>query len=285
MARINIEDTLFKEKSFEKLLIKLGSKRAALGALVEAFILAQKWYKSTASDRLIPQEEWDREEIAKELVEVGYAEIREKGVYLRGSEDQFGWLIQRQEAGAKGGAKKAENRLATASDRLPDVSGLYPLTLTPSLSPSLSLSQSPALFEKNTLSSETEHQGVIETFPAASGQGGWRCLLKIYNDNRGTLPEAKAWNKDREKKAQARWKELPDEEQWIKVVKYFASSAWHTGWNERGWVASFGFILQQGRWLEAAEKSGIAPRNKSHAREMNNLNALDEALKIIGEQK
>lgn len=142
MARINIEDSLFKEKSFEKLLIKLGSKRAALGALVESFMLAQKWYKATASDRLIPLSEWEREEIAPELIEVGFAEVRENGIYVRGSEEQFAWLVQRQVAGAKGGAKKAQNSLAVASGRLAEPSGVYPLTPTPTLSPTLPLSLS-----------------------------------------------------------------------------------------------------------------------------------------------
>lgn len=273
MARINIEDTLFKEKSFEKLLLKLGSKRAALGALVEAFILAQKWYKATASDRLIPLHEWKREEIADELIEVGFAEIREHGVYVRGSEEQFAWLLQRQEAGAKGGAKKAENRLATASDRQPTVSGVYPPTPPLSLSPTPPLSHSPAL-EKNTLLSE--NLAPPETLPAASGQGSWRCLLEIYNQHRGTLPQAKGWNKDREKKAQARWKELPDEAQWIEVVKFFASSAFHCGSNDRGWTANFGFILQQGRWLEAAERSGNKQTARRDVKVQNNMDAYDQ---------
>lgn len=157
MARINIEDSLFKERSFEKLMFKLGSRRAAIGAIVEVFMLAQKHYLSEANDRLIPIDDWKREEISDEIIECGFAEIRTKGIYVRGSKEQFSWLIQRQEAGRKGGLAKSNKKnlsLATDSDRLPDVSDSKPLTLSPTLTPTLTLTLTHSQKEKKAPSNK-----------------------------------------------------------------------------------------------------------------------------------
>ena len=146
MARINIEDSLYKEKRFEKLMLKLGGRRAALGALVEAYMLAQKHYLNEANDRLIPFEEWAREEIAPEILECGLAERRDKGIYLKGSETQFGWLKQRSDSGKTVSQKKLDSLAKNRSKRWPkkirtdqngirtDVNGSEPLSLSLSLS-------------------------------------------------------------------------------------------------------------------------------------------------------
>lgn len=60
MARINIEDSLFKDDRFLELVARLGNKTLALGVIVEAFILAQKHYLKESNDRLIPLSEWER---------------------------------------------------------------------------------------------------------------------------------------------------------------------------------------------------------------------------------
>jgi len=167
MARINIEDSLFKDDRFTDLVIKLQSRTMALGALVEAFILAQKFYLATASDRLIPHAEWARLKHGQDLIECGLAESFEGGVYVRGSENQFSWLIQRQEAGRRGGlakSNKEEKSLAVASGRLAKPSGSKPLTLT-------------LTKNKNTLSDPTgSDHAELE-----SGEGGFN-LEQIYQE-------------------------------------------------------------------------------------------------------
>ena len=133
MARINIEDSLFKEKAFEKLVIKLGGRRQALGALVELWMVAQKFYLTTVNDRMIPLNEWTREELCDELIECGFAEHRDNGIYVRGSEKQFSWLVQRSDAGKSSARIKAEKKSTTVNDRPTTVNGSQPLTLTPTL--------------------------------------------------------------------------------------------------------------------------------------------------------
>lgn len=137
MARINIEDSLFKDPRFIDLCIHYGDKQKALGTIVWAFVLAQKHYSDISSDRLIPLSEWKRSLSDGKLIDLGFAELREKGVYVCGSEKQFAWLVQRQEAGKKGGDAKSSIRKKRVAVAKRELTVAKPLTLTPSLSPTL----------------------------------------------------------------------------------------------------------------------------------------------------
>lgn len=143
MARINIEDSLFKDKRYQKLLIKVGCEYKALGLIVAGWNLAQKhWLKHGH----IPKKAWPDD--LDLLIEVKLAERSSEGnVYIKGSKDAFKWLEQRSIAGksksktkltkAAQNLKKAE-RGSNGSQR--GANGTEPLTLSPSLSPSPSLS-------------------------------------------------------------------------------------------------------------------------------------------------
>lgn len=130
MARINIELSLFADSRFLNLVASTGCRYRAMGMVMEAFILAQKFYLNTDSNRMIPIDEWNEREMPAALIEAGIAKIKDdKFVYVRGSSEQFKWLLQKQSAGIKRQAAYAERRPAAAS-------GSNPLTLSPSLSPS-----------------------------------------------------------------------------------------------------------------------------------------------------
>ena len=128
MARINIEDSIFKDTRFFDLSLKLGSKRTALGALVEAFILAQQYFLKS-SDHLIPLEKWKEQKISDELIEVGLAEMVDDGIYVKGSKEQFGWLKQKSEAGKKN-RTGVNVRLTGVNVRLTGDVGRRPLSLS-----------------------------------------------------------------------------------------------------------------------------------------------------------
>ena len=155
MARINIEDSLFKDIRFDELKMKLGSVDTALGAMVRAWSLAQKWYLKEETCRLIPLSEWKKQRISDFIIEVGLAEVRENGVYVAGSDEQFAWLLQRQLAGKKGG--RPPNRNKQEKEKGPDKvplraeSGSNPLSLSLSLPLSHSLNGS-----SNSKSSEED---------------------------------------------------------------------------------------------------------------------------------
>lgn len=107
MARINIEDSLFRDHRFMDFIIKMKNPDAALGALVRAWILAQKWYLTP--EKTIPIADWEKQRLPSEIIEVGLAEISDGKVRVVGIDDQFAWLEQRVIAGRKGGLSAKKN--------------------------------------------------------------------------------------------------------------------------------------------------------------------------------
>lgn len=129
MARINIEDSILKDDRFTDLCIKTGSRIMALGIVCEAFILGQRYFLNEESGRFIPLNEWKRKEALGLLIDVGLAEVRELGVYIKGSEKHFAWLLQKQNAGKRGGRpnqNKQQEKKADALSRKAEESGEKP---------------------------------------------------------------------------------------------------------------------------------------------------------------
>lgn len=125
MARINIEDSLFKDQRWWKLMIKTQCEYKALGLIVKAWILAQEhWLKYKS----IPAKTWPKE--LNILIDVEFASKRENGdVYIKGSKKAFAWLDQRSNAG------KHKNRQNQYNDKgverpLTERNGMEPLTLS-----------------------------------------------------------------------------------------------------------------------------------------------------------
>ena len=233
MARLNIEEDLHKDNRFINLIIKLGCRRKALGALVEAWMLDQKYYLTTANDRLIPLNEWERQNIENAIIDVGLAYKRDGGIQMAGADKQFKWLLQRQNAGA---ASKLKKKGTTVKRPLAAVQR----TETSSLS---SLSSS--------LSSLTPNSENVS--PSAHSSGELPTLARIWNENCGTLPKVKACSSQRTRKAISLWRLHPDEEYWVRVTRTLAESKFCTGANDRGWIASFDFLLQPDTHNKALE--------------------------------
>ena len=146
MARINIEDSLFRDSRWLKLLLKVGCEYKSIGLITRAWMLAQDTW---LEHRSIPFSLWNKD--LDILIEVGFAEIRDKSFYIKGSQIAFAWLEQRSNSGKKGGEAKAKR---SSSGRQAIVSGSKPLTLTliPTLTPTLNLTQSLNL---NTIAATT----------------------------------------------------------------------------------------------------------------------------------
>jgi hypothetical protein len=106
MARINIEDSLYKDHRFFELLQKLGSTDAALGAVVRAWTVAQEYW--IANGVGIPLPVWKKQKLRPELIEVGLAEERGEFIYVCGSEMQFAWMTLKIKAGRTGGRVSAQ---------------------------------------------------------------------------------------------------------------------------------------------------------------------------------
>jgi hypothetical protein len=184
VARINIEDSIFKDQRFINLMFKLGSLEMALGSLVRAWMLAQKWFLSP--EKMIPISDWKTQGIKDEIIEVGLAtQIGEK-IRLSGSDAQFGWLMQCSAAGKKGGPAaamaRAENIKESERRGTSGHVGSRPLTLTPSPSPSPSLSQAHSQKLK-TIAQQVERV-YQELYPRKEGKtrGMKRLARQIKNE-------------------------------------------------------------------------------------------------------
>lgn len=122
MARINIEDSLYKDKRWEKLLIKTGDSRIAKGAILEAFTLAQEHFQNASTEGLIPFRDWEISDMHPALLDSGVAEKREKGIYVMGMKTNFVWLEQKSNAGRKS-AETRKAKLNEAERNSTDVNG------------------------------------------------------------------------------------------------------------------------------------------------------------------
>jgi hypothetical protein len=131
MPRINIEDKLWGEERFQDLLIKVQNRHVAKGMILEAILLAQRYWCSVTSPRqCIPVDEFNKLGL-KPLLEVNLAKITDTGIYLCGSEDHFSWWFQRVEAGRSGGIAKSSNakrNLAGAKQNVPSSSSGRPVS-------------------------------------------------------------------------------------------------------------------------------------------------------------
>ena len=99
MARINFEDSIYSDFRFINLINRFGSIEFALGSLVRAWHLGQKYYLNEKTNRMIPLKKWNQQGIKMDIIEVGLAEIIDDHVYIKGAEKQFAWLLRQKAAG------------------------------------------------------------------------------------------------------------------------------------------------------------------------------------------
>ena len=106
MARINIEDRLFKDPRFSKLVLELGSFELAIGTLISVWLFAQEYWTKTQNG--IPLSAWSKRKFPRALIECEFAIIVDNEfVYVKGCKSNFDWLLKRRDAGRKGGLKKS----------------------------------------------------------------------------------------------------------------------------------------------------------------------------------
>ena len=212
MARINIEDSLFKKRSWTDLCIQLGDRNAALGALFFAWSMAQNYWSPDKNP--IPLTVWEEEGLEDAIIDVGLAEKRPDGVYMKGSEEQFAWLIQKHDAGQKGGRPKKETkrgetgRLAGETGRNRAASDAN--RVEPSYSSSSSNSRIPPLKPPpggagtgEEKLGEAEFQEAYSAYPGKSGSGTGReryhRVIKTRKEHRELLRAIEAYRLDLER--------------------------------------------------------------------------------------
>lgn len=110
MPRIAIEEGVWSDPRFQRLLISSGDRHRAVGLLVNLWRLAQKFW---LPGRLpIPKQDWADAELGQELIACGFAEEREDGFYARGAESHFQWWFDGIEQRRMAGQRSAEARRA-----------------------------------------------------------------------------------------------------------------------------------------------------------------------------
>lgn len=109
MARINVDDKLFLDPRYQKLVAKLGCPKLALGNLLTAWFLAQRYWVPNKQE--IPISVWNESDISEELFKLGLAKLSTASVYVRGTEERCEWLFSVRERGSKGGSTRAARRL------------------------------------------------------------------------------------------------------------------------------------------------------------------------------
>jgi hypothetical protein len=98
VARLNIEESLYTDERFFELVALVKSGELALGKLVRAWTVAQKYH---LSHREIPTEVWVKQRLDQVLIDVDFAERTATGVRMRGQDEQFAWLVNASRAGKK----------------------------------------------------------------------------------------------------------------------------------------------------------------------------------------
>lgn len=99
-----------------KLCIRLGDERTAIGAVILAWRIAQKYW--CPEKQPVPQEAWVQSGIGREIIDVGLAKETEAGIYISGAEEHFAWYFGRLEAAKKGGQARASRAQRDTSGRL-----------------------------------------------------------------------------------------------------------------------------------------------------------------------
>ena len=117
MARINIEDSIYQDQRFIDLCIKLGSLDHALGSIIRAWSIGQKYFVAETHQK-IPKSEWVKHKLNSAIIEVGLAREDDDGIWVCGAKEQFEWLAERIESGRKGGKKSVQNRPRDEKGRL-----------------------------------------------------------------------------------------------------------------------------------------------------------------------
>lgn len=147
MSRINVEDRLWNDYRLKLLAKSMGSEFTAIGALLSFWRVAQDFW---VKNELVPEDVFHGLGLPEGLLEAGFAERTERGIYACGAETQFSWLLNAKKSGKKGGIasgikrRNKNNVLSVEAKRSgPSISAKHKASETnppsPSPTPSLSL--------------------------------------------------------------------------------------------------------------------------------------------------
>lgn len=215
------------------------SKAEAIGHAILWFKYAQDKY---VADKPITEEMFKYMGFNEGLFPV-FAHRDASGIQATSSEVHFGWLKkgidQRREAGKARalGARDEKGRLISQQT----ASGNPAETQRPaSGAPAVASASQPSYSSSPSYKEEKEKkkgEGALAAPPMH-----W--LGDLWNELRGTLPKCRSTNPDRLRFIGLRLKDSPDRDTWVDAITRVRDSAFCNGKNDRGWVATFDFLIE-----------------------------------------
>jgi hypothetical protein len=261
MPRININEKLYADPRFKALCRLVGSEETALGRMVLVFRMAQEYFGEDA--QLIPVEIWDIQGF-EHVEKVGLVERHDEGIYVKGSSENFDWLIKRKAAAKLGGLKSAQARrekygsaqpvqnmsteaLAEANSKHVSKQTFENVEAPPNL---LSLSLSPSLI-LNTYTSNKPcvHNGEDgdEKYSMADA------IVNVWNQTlTDVLPKVTKLTDKRKTHINAQLKKYPDMEHWQVCFEKVKASDFLTG-RSGLWKCGFDWALNENNRTKVLE--------------------------------
>lgn len=113
MARLNIEERFWMDTRLKALSSKLGSEFMAAGSLLFFWRLAQEQYKK---GRLISESQFKLGGFPDALFDCEFAERTPEGIRAKGDKTNFKWIIDKINAGKRGGIISGKSRSSKVKD-------------------------------------------------------------------------------------------------------------------------------------------------------------------------
>lgn len=250
MARINIEDQIFKDGRFLDLAIDIGCKYKAMGVIVFLWAMGQEYWKKDKS--LIPKHLLESHPHVNSLINCNFIQQQEHGFYVSGAEKHFDWLLVRTESARKAGIASGKSRRSNSNDlqrtktnqTQPNATKTNPPTLTPTL-------LNPTSGKASTVSTEQDSSTV-------------RPSLTVDFVLNSTAPEVWArWNKQ--------FGEQYVNSEVLKLYQQLLENPASVPKTPRGWIKTIGGWLQKGLELTKEPKAPEKPGPKGRAKELVDL--------------
>jgi hypothetical protein len=246
MAQVRIDECLLNDPRFKQLvrliekqipdlLTPAEKEELALGKCWRAFHVAQKYWRDDRKP--VPASVWSMDScasFASQLVAVGLANKTKDGFYVSGAKAYFDWFHTKQEAGRLGGIKSGSSR-NQKKNKLSDEASEAETRSNEPVSVSVSVSDSVSVTKKKATPSMADKDPPGLFAPAE--------LLAIWNTHRGRLDAASRMTAGRAAKVRVRRDEHPDLAYWVGCVQRLSASDFATGKNDRGWKATFDWLI------------------------------------------
>ena len=250
--RIDVETDVIINGTLSMLAAILGvSEAAAWGHLCFLWTACQKETEDTLTAKQVNM--WSRHpNMASAITEAEFGEALPDGrIVIRGARKRFEF----KQRGRAGGLASAAARRARTGTAIPtNASNRSRTDVREKSEPQ----PNPPPNETEVSYSVSVSKRQEEESSAASGLPSPRQLAEAWNEHRHpsqpeVKPETLTAGSKRWNQAKSRLADNPSMDYWVEIIKRIAASNFCRGDNDRGWRASFGFLVQPETHIKATE--------------------------------